>query len=66
MKAAEAELEKAKLNLSYTEIRAPFMSRIGKVNYDVGNIIGPSSNELAELTDVDPIYVSFQVEEADT
>ncbi|MGX1113758.1 membrane fusion protein (multidrug efflux system) [Pseudoalteromonas sp. MBR-15] len=65
VKAAEAELEKAKLNLSYTEIRAPFAGRIGKVNYDVGNIIGPSSNELAELTDVDPIYVSFQVEEAD-
>ncbi len=65
VKAAEAELEKAKLNLSYTEIKAPFSGRIGKVNYDVGNIVGPSSNELAELTDVDPIYVSFQVEEAD-
>lgn len=65
VKAAEAELEKAKLNLSYTDIRAPFAGRIGKVNYDVGNIVGPSSNELAELTDVDPIYVSFQVEEAD-
>ncbi|MFY8325610.1 efflux RND transporter periplasmic adaptor subunit [Pseudoalteromonas sp. ZZD1] len=65
VKSAQASLEKAKLNLSYTEIRAPFAGRIGKVNYDVGNIVGPSSNELAELTDVDPIYVNFQVEEAD-
>ncbi|WP_283710248.1 efflux RND transporter periplasmic adaptor subunit [Pseudoalteromonas prydzensis] len=63
--SARASLEKAKLNLSYTEIKAPFAGRIGKVNYDVGNIVSPSSNELAELTDVDPIYVSFQVEEAD-
>ncbi|MGB1292539.1 MAG: efflux RND transporter periplasmic adaptor subunit [Pseudoalteromonas sp.] len=65
VKSAEASLEKAKLNLSYTEIRAPFAGRIGKVNYDVGNVVGPGSNELAELTDVDPIYVNFQVEEAD-
>ena len=65
VKSAQASLEKAKLNLSYTEIRAPFAGRIGKVNYDVGNIVGPSSSELAELTDVDPIYVNFQVEEAD-
>ncbi|WP_404338710.1 efflux RND transporter periplasmic adaptor subunit [Pseudoalteromonas mariniglutinosa] len=65
VKSAEAALEKAKLNLSYTEIRAPFAGRIGKVNYDVGNVVGPSSNELAVLTDVDPIYVSFQVEEGD-
>ena len=63
--SARASLEKAKLNLSYTEIKAPFAGRIGKVNYDVGNIVGPASNELAELTDVDPIYVNFQVEEAD-
>ena len=63
--SARASLEKAKLNLSYTEIKAPFAGRIGKVNYDVGNIVSPSSNELAELTDVDPIYVNFQVEEGD-
>ncbi|SFC22083.1 efflux RND transporter periplasmic adaptor subunit [Pseudoalteromonas denitrificans] len=65
VKAAEAALEKAKLNLSYTKIVAPFSGQIGKVNYNVGNIIGPQSNALATLTAVDPIYVNFQVEEAD-
>lgn len=34
------------------------------MKYDVGNIVGPQSSELAELTAVDPIYVNFQVEEA--
>lgn len=65
VKAGEAGLEKAKLNLGYTEIKAPFSGLIGKVNYDVGNIVGPNSGSLAELTDIDPIYVNFQVEEAD-
>jgi membrane fusion protein (multidrug efflux system) len=64
VKAAEAALEQAKLNLSYTVITAPFSGRIGKVNYNVGNIIGPSSNTLATLLVNDPIYVSFQVEES--
>lgn len=65
VKSSQAALEKAKLNLGYTQIKAPFAGRIGKVNFDVGNIVGPTSQELAVLTDVDPIYVSFQVEEAD-
>ncbi|BDF95177.1 efflux RND transporter periplasmic adaptor subunit [Pseudoalteromonas haloplanktis] len=65
VKSAEASLEKAKLNLSYTQIYAPFDGQIGKVNYDIGNIVGLSSGPLATLTDFDPIFVTFQVEEAD-
>ena len=63
--SSEAALEKAKLNLSYTTIDAPFSGRIGKVSFDVGNIVNPQSGALAQLTDIDPIYVSFQVEESD-
>ena len=64
MKAAQAALEKAELDLSYTTIRAPFTGRIGKVNYNVGNIVSPASNTLATLIITDPIYVSFQLEES--
>jgi len=63
VKAAEASLRRAELDLSYTTILAPFTGRIGKVNYNVGNIVGPTSDALATLTVTDPIYVSFQVEE---
>jgi membrane fusion protein (multidrug efflux system) len=62
--AAQASLEKAELNLSYTTITAPFTGRIGKVNYNVGNVVGPTSNTLATLIITDPIFVSFQVEES--
>lgn len=64
VKAAQASLEKAELDLSYTTITAPFSGRIGKVNYNVGNIVGPTSSPLASLIISDPIFVSFQVEES--
>ncbi len=64
VKSARASLEKAELNLSYTTITAPFTGRIGKVNYNVGNIVGPTSSALATLIITDPIFVSFQVEES--
>ncbi|MBL4822116.1 MAG: efflux RND transporter periplasmic adaptor subunit [Colwellia sp.] len=63
VKAAQAALKRAELDLGYTTIIAPFTGRIGKVNYNVGNIVGPTSDALATLTVTDPIYVSFQVEE---
>jgi membrane fusion protein (multidrug efflux system) len=56
-----ATLDKAKLDLSYTEIRAPIDGRIGSSAYSVGNFIGPSSNVLATIVSQDPIYVSFSV-----
>lgn len=64
VKVAQAALEKAELNLGYTTIKAPFTGRIGKVNYNVGNVIGPTSDVLATLTLTNPIFVSFQVEES--
>ncbi|KPV97390.1 Efflux pump periplasmic linker BepF [Pseudoalteromonas sp. P1-9] len=64
VKAGEAALKKAKLDLSYTEIVAPFDGKIGRVNIDVGNIVSPQSGVLANITSTDPIYVNFSVEEA--
>ncbi|MGB1262353.1 MAG: efflux RND transporter periplasmic adaptor subunit [Cognaticolwellia sp.] len=62
---AKAALEQAELNLSYTNIKAPFSGRIGKENFSVGNIVGPNSGSLAELTATDPMFVSFGVEESE-
>lgn len=62
---AKAALEQAELNLSYTTIKAPFSGHIGKVNFNVGNIVSPATGSLATLTATNPIYVSFGVEESE-
>ncbi|HEX5078901.1 MAG TPA: efflux RND transporter periplasmic adaptor subunit, partial [Geminicoccaceae bacterium] len=59
--AAKAQLEIAKLNLSYTEITAPIDGRIGFTNYTIGNLVGPDSGTLATIVSENPIYVTFPV-----
>lgn len=65
LKAAEAALKTSRLNLDYTEVRAPVSGRVGKVEYTVGNLIvaGPGAPVLTTLVSVNPIYASFNVHE---
>lgn len=65
LQSAEAALQKAQNNLGYTEIRAPFDGWIGKLNFDVGAVVSASSGPITEVLVTDPIYVGFQVNEAD-
>lgn len=59
----QADLEQAQLDVTYTEIHAPFDGRIGKIDYSVGDLVGPSGNALATLIRISPIYVSFSISE---
>lgn len=59
--ADKAALEKAQLQLSYTDIRAPISGRIGRASVSVGNFVSPASGALATIVSQDPIYVSFPV-----
>lgn len=65
LETAEATLQKAGINLEYTEIKAPFDGWIGKLNYDVGAVVSPASGPIAEVLVTDPIYVEFQLDESD-
>lgn len=65
LRSAEAQVEKTAIDLDYTEIRAPFTGRIGKLYYSQGNVVGPQTGPIADILAVDPIYVNFQVNEAD-
>ena len=59
--AAQAALDQAKINLGYTEIRAPIDGRIGMILVSLGNFVGPTSGTLATIVTQDPIYVLFPV-----
>jgi membrane fusion protein, multidrug efflux system len=61
MLAQKAALEKAELQLSYTDIKSPITGRIGRASVSVGNFVGPSNGSLATIVSQDPIYASFPV-----
>jgi RND family efflux transporter MFP subunit len=64
---AEANLKLAQLNLSYTEVRAPFDGLMGRHLIDVGNYLGssPQGIQLATIQKINPIYVYFYINERD-
>jgi RND family efflux transporter MFP subunit len=67
VRAADAALQLAKLNLEFTEVRAPISGRISDARVREGNlVIGDDSNNSTLLTtvvSVDPIYCFFEVDE---
>ena len=65
LRAAQASLQSARLNLGYTQVRAPVSGRIGKREITVGNLVaaGPGAPVLSTLVSVSPIYASFDADE---
>jgi len=62
---AEAELASAELDLAYTTIKAPIDGRIGRTAYTKGNLVGPTSDPLARIVQMDPIRVVYSISEND-
>ncbi|MGF6639408.1 efflux RND transporter periplasmic adaptor subunit [Paraburkholderia sp. MM6662-R1] len=65
LKAAQAALETARINLGYTKIVAPVSGRVSRAEITVGNVVsaGASSVPLTTLVSVSPIYASFDADE---
>lgn len=59
---AKAALNLAKLDLSYTDVKAPLTGKVGLANYSVGEYL-PSNSVLATLVSNNPMYVLFSVSE---
>ncbi|HEY5893045.1 MAG TPA: efflux RND transporter periplasmic adaptor subunit [Chthoniobacterales bacterium] len=65
--SAQANLETARLNLDFTQVRAPVSGRVSRHYVSIGNLVGggaDTSTLLTTITSLDPIYAYFEVDEA--
>jgi multidrug efflux system membrane fusion protein len=66
LKVQQATVEEARLNLDFTQVRAPISGRLGLRQVDLGNLL--TSNDatvLVTITETDPIAVSFTLPEGE-
>jgi membrane fusion protein, multidrug efflux system len=61
--AAEAALATAKLNLDFTEVRAPIAGRVSRALLTLGNLVQADQTVLTSVVSQDPVYVYFQPDE---
>lgn len=65
-RADQATIENMKIQLGYCSIRSPMDGRTGSLIVNQGNLVkGNDSQALVNITQVNPIYVSFSVPQKD-
>ena len=66
VRAAEAEVATARLNLEWTEVRSPISGRVSRAEVTEGNLVQagpPTATLLTTVVSLDPIYVYFEGDE---
>ena len=64
LEQAKGQVEQAKINLGYTDIKAPFAGIVTARLVDPGALVGAGGpTKLATIVQIDPIYVNFSVNE---
>ena len=64
IEARQADLERAELELSYTEIKSPIDGRVGARLIDAGNFVGRAmTSHLATVIRYDPVFATFNISE---
>ena len=65
VKADQAAIEKARLDLTYCSITAPPTGQTGSLLINQGNIVQANSDTLVVIKQIQPTYVTFAVPERD-
>jgi multidrug efflux system membrane fusion protein len=63
VRAAQARVSLARLNLDFTKVRAPISGRTGRALVTAGNLATPDSTVLTTLVSIDPVHVYFEGDE---
>jgi RND family efflux transporter MFP subunit len=61
--AAEAAVDAAALDLSFTQVRAPIDGLVGRAEVTAGNFVSAGQTLLTTVVSIDPIYVAFDGDE---
>jgi RND family efflux transporter MFP subunit len=62
---AKANTRTAEINLGYAKVTAPFDGIVTAHLVSVGELVGTSPTQLATIVQLEPIYVNFNISEAD-
>jgi RND family efflux transporter MFP subunit len=65
VRAAEAAVASARLNLEWTKVRAPISGRVSRAEVTPGNLVqaAPAATLLTSVVSLDPVYVYFDADE---
>ncbi|HTN75953.1 MAG TPA: efflux RND transporter periplasmic adaptor subunit [Pirellulaceae bacterium] len=63
LNGAKASHEIAKLNLAFTQVKAPISGRIGRRMVDEGNLVTADITSLATIVPLDKVYIYFDMDE---
>lgn len=65
IKAAEARMERAQIDLDYANVTAPIAGRVSRAEIKAGNLVeaGPNAPMLTSIVSTNAIYADFEVDE---
>ena len=64
VQSARASLELARLDLDFTQVRAPVAGRAGRAIVNVGDYVAAGAAPVTSVVSIDPMYVYFTGDEA--